>query len=249
MDLQLRGLRAAVTGASKGIGAAIAEALAAEGANLVLVSRSPVDGAELAARHGVEVSTVVADLSTLEGRREVERTVGSLDILVNNAGAIPPGSLQDVGEDAWRESWDLKLYGYVFLTQSLYSKLAASSHGVVLNIIGVASEDLPPGYIAGAVGNSALVAFTKTLAKAAWQDGVRVVGINPGPTATDRHERLQRARAAETLGDADRWRELDSALPFGRACSPSEIADSAAFLVSPRSSYTSGTVLTIDGGA
>ncbi|WP_326568817.1 short-chain dehydrogenase/reductase [Amycolatopsis rhabdoformis] len=248
MDLQLRGLRAVVTGASKGIGAAIAETLAAEGVDLVLVARSAVDGAALAERYGVEVRTVAADLSTADGREELLRAVDSVDILVNNAGAIPPGSLQDVGEAEWREAWDLKVYGYVFLTQSLYPQLAKSVHGVVLNIIGVAADDLPSGYVTGAVGNSALVAFTKTLAKSAQRDGLRVVGINPGPTATDRHERLQRAAAAERLGSADRWAELDSSLPFGRACSPQEIADSAAFLVSPRSSYTSGTVLTIDGG-
>ncbi|MFC0109623.1 short-chain dehydrogenase/reductase [Kibdelosporangium aridum] len=252
MDLRLRGLRAVVTGAGKGIGAAIAESLAAEGTNLVLVSRSQPQLEDLAKRlradHGVEVDVLAADLSTEDGRREVVSAVDSLDILVNNAGAIPPGGLPDVSEETWRRAWDLKVYGYIFLTQSLYPKIARSRHGAVLNIIGVAAEEFPPNYIAGASGNVALVGFTKALAKKSWHDGVRVVGISPGATATDRFVMLQRARAASELGDAERWPELKVDLPFGRACAPEEIADSATFLVSPRSSYTSGTVLTIDGG-
>ncbi|MCE7006346.1 short-chain dehydrogenase/reductase [Kibdelosporangium philippinense] len=252
MDLRLRGLRAVVTGAGKGIGAAIAESLAAEGTNLGVVSRSQPQLEDLAkkwrAEHGVEVDVLAADLSTESGRQEVANAVDSLDILVNNAGAIPAGGLTDVSEETWRRAWDLKVYGYIFLTQSLYPKIAQSQHGAVLNIIGVAAEEFPAGYIAGSAGNVALVGFTKALAKKAWHDGVRVVGISPGSTATDRFVTLQRTRAATELGDAERWQELEASLPFGRACSPEEIADSATFLVSPRSSYTSGTVLTIDGG-
>lgn len=252
MDLQLQGLRAVVTGASKGIGAVIASVLAREGADLVLVSRRLPELEQLAdslrTTHRVQVEAIAADLSTPEGRLQVAESIHSADILVNNAGAIPPGSLLEVTEDAWRRAWDLKVYGYVFLTQALYPMIAKSEHGVILNIIGVASEDLPSGYIVGAMGNTSLVGFTKTLAKAAWRDGVRVVGINPGPTATDRHTMLLRARALEQLGDAERWKELDDALPFGRASSPEEIANATAFLVSPLSGYTSGTVLTIDGG-
>ena len=249
MDLQLTGQRAVVTGASKGIGAAIAEVLATEGVNLVLVSRTAAPQAQALRDHyGVKVDVIQADLSTAEGRHAVEEQVGELDILVNNAGAIPGGGLHDVSEDDWRQAWDLKVYGFLFLSQGLYPALARSGHGVILNIIGVASEVLPAAYIAGAVGNSALVAFTKAAAKNSWRDGVRLVGINPGGTLTDRQENLLRARALTELGDAERWLELTRGLPFGRSASPKEIADAAAFLVSPLSAYTNGTVLTIDGG-
>ncbi|EWM17894.1 short-chain dehydrogenase/reductase [Kutzneria sp. 744] len=249
MDLQLAGRRAVVTGASKGIGAAIADVLAAEGVNLVLVSRtSPPHAQALRDRYGVKVEVITADLSTPEGRQAVVQHAQDVDILVNNAGAIPGGGLLDVHEGVWREAWDLKVYGFLFLSQGLYPALARSGHGVILNIIGVASEILPAGYLAGAVGNSALVAFTKAAAKNSWRDGVRLVGINPGGTLTERQEVLLRTRAATELGDAERWLELTSELPFGRSASPAEIANAAAFLVSPLSAYTNGTVLTIDGG-
>jgi NAD(P)-dependent dehydrogenase (short-subunit alcohol dehydrogenase family) len=93
------------------------------------------------------------------------------------------------------------------------------------------------------------MAFTRTLGKASPADRIRVVGINPGPVATARMEMLQRDRAAKALGDAGRWRELFRAMPFGRPAEPVEIAAAVAFLASPRSAYTSGTILTIDGGA
>jgi NAD(P)-dependent dehydrogenase (short-subunit alcohol dehydrogenase family) len=119
--------------------------------------------------------------------------------------------------------------------------------GVIVNIIGSAGERFNPGYITGSTGNAALMAFTRSLGKDASKDGMRIVGINPGPVATDRFERLQRARAKTELGDEARWRELTSGLPFGRAATPEEIASAIAFLASPRSAYTNGTILTIDG--
>jgi NAD(P)-dependent dehydrogenase (short-subunit alcohol dehydrogenase family) len=91
------------------------------------------------------------------------------------------------------------------------------------------------------------MSFTCALAKQATKDGMRIVGINPGPVETERLERMERARAHSELGDETRWQELTSTLPFGRAASPAEIASAAAFLASPRSAYTTGTILTIDG--
>ena len=99
------------------------------------------------------------------------------------------------------------------------------------------------------MGNASLIAFTQALGSASAADGIRVVGINPGPIATERHEMIFRRRAAETLGDAERWRELLGRLPFGRAGLPEEVGAMAAFLASDVSGYTSGEVVTIDGGA
>jgi len=251
VELGLNGRLAVITGASKGIGRAIAERLAAEGANLILVSRSGAAlnaiAETLGSRHGVEVRAMAADLGLSEERARLVAAVPRIDILVNNAGAIPPGTVSQVDESAWRSAWDLKVYGTIFLTQALYPSIAAAK-GVILNIIGVAAEDYPHDYIAGAAGNSSLVGFTKALAKTAADDGARVVGIHPGYTATERRERILRSRAEGMWGDAERWRELDAALPYGRAATPEEIAAAAAFLVSPLSSYTNGVVLSIDGG-
>jgi NAD(P)-dependent dehydrogenase (short-subunit alcohol dehydrogenase family) len=119
---------------------------------------------------------------------------------------------------------------------------------VIINVIGAAGESFPTGYIAGAAGNASLMAFTRALGKGAPADGLRVVAINPGPVETDRLIMLRRADAQAKFGDQERWRELTSSMPFGRAAAPAEIANAVAFLASPLSGYTTGTVLTINGG-
>ncbi len=253
MDLHLRGQRALVTGGSKGIGRAAAESLAAEGVDLVLAARDPAALAQAAeairARFQVAVTTISADLSR---QAEVERlavAAGEVDILVNNAGAIPPGPLAAIDDATWRAAWDLKVFGFISLCREAYRAMAARRAGVIVNVIGAAGEKMPANYIVGASGNAALMAFTRALGRAAPADGLRVVGINPGSTATERMEMLLRHRAAAELGNADRWLELCAGMPFGRAGKPAEIGDAVAFLASPRSGYTSGTILTIDGGA
>ncbi|HKX07147.1 MAG TPA: SDR family oxidoreductase, partial [Stellaceae bacterium] len=120
--------------------------------------------------------------------------------------------------------------------------------GVVVNIIGAAGEKMNSSYIAGSAGNASLMAFTRALGAAAPEAGLRVVGINPGPVATDRHVMLMRKQAQDKLGDPERWRELAKGLPYGRAATPEEIAVMATFLASDLSAYTTGTIITIDGG-
>lgn len=253
MDLQLAGKTALITGGSKGIGHAVAQVLAEEGVNLILVARDPAildeTAAGIRASRQVSVRTIAADLSSDAAVRAVAQEAGEIDILVNNAGAIPPGDLLRVDDDTWRRAWDLKVFGFISLCRAIYPQMKARKAGVILNIIGAAGEKLNPGYIAGSAGNAALIAFTRALGKASTADGIRALGINPGATATARLEMLSRDRAAKELGDAERWGELFAGMPFGRAGTPEEIAWAAAFLVSPRSSYTSGTMLTIDGGS
>ena len=253
MDLHLRGKRVLVTGGSKGIGRATALLLAEEGCDLVLAARDPaaLADAAAAARHRgqVAVETVAADLSRQDGIERLAASVaegGPLDVLVNNAGAIPPGDLLAVDDAAWRTAWDLKVFGFIALTRALYPRLK-ERHGVVVNVIGAAGEWFDPSYIVGSTGNAALMAFTRALGKGAPDDGMRVVGINPGPVATDRLTMLLRARAERELGDAGRWQDLCRGMAFGRPAEPEEIANAVAFLASPRSGYTSGTVLTIAG--
>jgi NAD(P)-dependent dehydrogenase (short-subunit alcohol dehydrogenase family) len=248
MDLHLRGKRALITGGSKGIGLATAALLAEEGCDLILVARNPADLAQAAqaqARHGVAVRTIAADLSSTAEQGRVVAEAGSIDILVNNAGAIPPGDLLSLDAATWRSAWDLKVFGYIDLTRAFYPTLKARG-GVVVNVIGSAGERAEPNYIAGSSGNAALMAFTRALGARSPRDGVRVVGINPGPVATDRIEMLLRAKAARTTGDAERWQDAFRDTAFGRAAQPEEIAAAVAFLASPRSSYTSGVILTMD---
>jgi NAD(P)-dependent dehydrogenase (short-subunit alcohol dehydrogenase family) len=130
----------------------------------------------------------------------------------------------------------------------VYPQMKARKAGVIVNVIGAAGEQFPAGYIAGAAGNASLMAFTRALGKQAPADGLRVVAINPGPVETERLVMLQRDNAAKTLGDPERWRELTKGMPFGRPAKPEEIGYAVAFLASERSGYTSGTVLTINGG-
>jgi hypothetical protein len=252
MDLNLRGKRALITGASKGIGAATAEAFAVEGCDLRLVARGQAALDALAARlraaHGVDIQTHAADLRASADIDRLAATADDVDILVNNAGDIPGGSLAQVGEDAWRRAWDLKVFGYINLTRLVYAHMKARGRGVIINDIGAAGERFDFNYIAGSAGNAALMAFTRALGGRSVDDNIRVVGINPGPVETDRIVSLMKTQAKSRFGDEDRYRELMARFPMGRAAKPREIGDMIAFLASDRAGYTSGVVITIDGG-
>lgn len=252
MDLQLTGKTALITGGSKGIGRATAQVLADEGCNLILVARTQDAlenaAAEIRASRQVNVRVIAADLSSDAAVRRVAEEAGDIDILVNNAGAIPPGDIAAVNDETWRRAWDLKVFGFISFCRAVYPRMAARRSGVIVNVIGAAGEKFPSGYIAGAAGNASLMAFTRALGRHAPKDGVRVAAINPGPVETDRLVMLRRAEAVQKFGDAERWRELTKDMPFGRAASPAEIGYAVAFLASPLSGYTSGSILTIDGG-
>ncbi len=244
MDLHLKGKRALVTGASKGIGAAIAETLAAEGCDLHLAARNGEalenHARNLRENHGVAVTTHAVDLRVAADLAKLAEAAGDADILVNNAGDIPAGTLDDVGPELWRHAWDLKVFGYIDLVRLVYPRLRTRGHGVIVNVIGSGGERPTAGYIAGGTGNAALMAFTKALGGEGPRHGVRVVGVNPGPVAT---ERVTTMRAANADVDAS-----FASLPSGRIAETREVADLVAFLASERAGYISGTVVTIDGG-
>lgn len=252
MDLQLNGQRVLVTGGSKGIGLATAISFAREGAHPVLVSRSAATlekASDTVAREtGVTPTTLACDLSTADGVAALVAQMGAIDILVNNAGAIPGGALADVDDARWRQAWELKLFGYINLIRAVLPQMQQRGHGVIANIIGMAGAAPRADYICGSTANAALIAFTQAVGAASPQHGVRVFGINPSPTRSDRIEVVLRAQAASRLGDAERWLELTRKLPFGRMTEPQEIADLTVFGCSPRCGYLSGSVLNIDGG-
>jgi 3-oxoacyl-[acyl-carrier protein] reductase len=253
MDLKIAGKTALITGSSKGIGRATAEIFAAEGCNVILVSRSTESLAAaksaILQTSNVRVDTIATDLSDSSNVDRLAKDYPDIDILVNNAGAIPGGTLLDVSEETWRKAWDLKVFGYINMCRRFYALMKQRGCGVIINILGMAGERMDAGYIAGSTGNAGLMAFTRTLGGAASADNLRVVGINPGAIATDRLVTIMQKRAQDRLGDANRWEELMTPLPYGRAGTPEEIGWMAAFLASDRSAYTSGTIITIDGGA
>jgi hypothetical protein len=252
MDLGLRGRKALVTGASKGIGRAAAEALAEEGVDIVLVSRTAADleeaRAAITGKYNVGVRFFALDLSDSKNVDRLAAECADTDILVNNAGAIPGGDLDAIDEQRWREAWDLKVFGYVNMTRRFYALMAARRQGVIINIIGAAGENPDSNYVAGSTGNASLMAFTRAMGGTAPRDNLRVMGINPGPVMTERLVTLMKTRAQSQFGDAERWQELMGGYAFGRAARPEEIASMVAFLASDKSGYTTGTIVTIDGG-
>lgn len=252
MDLHLNGKTVLITGGSKGLGLATAHRFASEGCDLHLVARSQ-DALEDAAnairgKYQVKVNTLATDLAQRGSAERVSQACGDVDILVNNAGDIPSGSLETVDEDRWRAGWDTKVFNYINLSREYFRRMKARQAGVIVNVIGIGGDLLDPSYMAGAVGNAAMSAFTKSLGSTSHKFGIRVVGVNPGACATERYERLARARAKERGGDPDRWSEATGTLPFHRPATPDEIAVAVVFLASPLSAYTTGAILTIDGG-
>jgi 3-oxoacyl-[acyl-carrier protein] reductase len=255
MDLKLQGKRALVTGASKGIGRAIAEVLAAEGCDLALAARDGKSLDELAEsltkKCKVAVSTHPVDLSQSSEQQKLVSACAGIDILVNNAGAIPAGEIDEFEEEAWRAAWDLKVFGYINLCRSFFRDMKERRDGVIVNVIGTSGQRMNPMYIGGSVGNASLMALSRALGSRSTDFGVRVVAVNPGMTATDRARFMLQKWSEQKFGTPDRWEEflVEMNLPFGRMGEPSEVADLVAFVASPRASYISGTVVTVDGGA
>ena len=252
MDLGLRGRTALITGGSKGIGLSIAKFLAAEGCALHLVSRSAADldaaRALLLQAHEVPIRVHPMDLAARGSAQALASRVRDLDILVNNAGSTPRGTLLDVDEDRFRAAFDLKVFGYITLSREFYRQMKARRRGVIVNILGNGGEAPDAGYIAGAACNASLMAFTRALGGQSDRDGIRVVGVNPGPVATERLVGLMKTEAQRKFGDESRWQELAAGFPFGRAATVEEVSATVALLVSDLSSYTTGTIVTIDGG-
>ena len=252
MELGFKGKSVLITGSSKGIGLACAKAFASEGCNVHLVARTgaALDAASNAIRtqYQVTVTTHALDLSDSKNIDSLVTDVGTIDILVNNAGAIPGGPIETVDEAAWRTGWDLKVYGYINMTRVFLARMTERGRGAIINIIGTGGEKLDDNYIAGAAGNASMMAFTRAIGARSIHQGVRVLGVNPGPVETDRIKTIMRQKAIADFGDESRANEYYAHWPMGRFAQPEEVADLIVFLASERASYISGTIVTIDGG-
>lgn len=251
MQLNLSGKTALITGASKGIGRAIAISLAEEGCHLHLAARTEDDLAAvrdaIRSKHQVRVNIHPLDLSDGKNVKQLHSACQDVDILVNNAGAIPGGAIDAIDEERWRKAWDLKVFGYINMCREIYPVMKARGHGVIINVIGTGGERPTANYIAGGAGNAALMAFSRAMGAQSPNDGIRVVAVNPGMIETERLKTLAQGMAGGVESPA--WQKMLAALPFGRAGKPEEVADLVAFLASERASYISGTVVTIDAGA
>lgn len=250
MDLQFTDTDSVlITGGTRGIGAATAHAFAAEGVRRIhVVGRDEDMLGELRDAIDADVICHALDLSQPTDRAELLDTLADVNILVNNAGAIPQGSLEHADLTEWQRAWDLKLWGYLALTQIALKAMSARGSGVIVNVVGMSGERPDAGYLAGSMANSALMTFTRSVGAYSLDQGVRVVGINPGPVRTDRLLAALEFRASAEFGDPARWPEFIDHYPGQRMAGAEEVADAITFLASRRSGYTSGTILTLDGG-
>lgn len=238
-----------ITGGSRGIGAATAQAFAAEGVGQIhLVGRDKDSLEQLRASIDADVICHPLDLSAPADRAELTETLADIDILINNAGAIPQGSLEEADLETWQRAWDLKLWGYLQLSQLALNSMKARRSGVIVNVVGLSGERPDAGYLAGSMANSALMTFTRAVGAYSLDHGVRVVAVNPGPVHTQRLLDALQVRANAELGDSSRWSNFVEHYPAQRMATAEEVADTITFLASRRSSYTSGTVVTLDGG-
>ena len=252
MDLNLANKTALITGASKGIGKGIAMAMAEEGCDIILVSRTLVElnkaATDITNAHNVNVRVFAKDLSVIGAVAELIEEAGTPNILVNNAGAIPGGSLELVEEERWRESWELKVFGYINMCRTFYAAMKKQGHGVIINVTGLAGERLDANYIAGSSGNAGLNAFTRALGSKSLSDGIRVLAVSPGACETERLVGLMRTKAEAEYGDPEHWQSYLGGLPLGRAATVCVVAEVVTFMSSERASYMSGVIIPVDGG-
>ncbi len=255
MDLGLKGRRALVTGASKGIGRAIAFELATEGANLAICargSRALEETAEaLKAGKGVNVFAGTADVTVdTEVRAFVAQAaaaLGGLDILVNNAGSALPGTFEEVDEIRWRADLDVKLFAAMRCVRTALPFLKQSPQARIININSIVGRQIAPEYIANSTDRAACLAFNKGLSDNLAKYGILVNSVNPG--------NVKSQAWGSTLDyfapDAELqefYAQASRETPLGRVAEAEEVAAVVAFLASKRASYVTGASIDVDGG-
>lgn len=253
MDLLLSNKVAIVTGASRGIGKAIAETLSAEGMKIVLVARSRPELEAVAQSLPNESLVQVIDLREPDSANQIVVSTiekfGKLDLLVNNAGATKRGDFLTLTDQEWADGFALKFYGAMRLSRAAWPHLQASQ-GAIINIIGVGGKTGSAEFTIGGTVNAALMNLTKALADRGVKEGVRVNAINPGSIATERLQtRIQTFANTNNISLEEAANRLPREMKIERFGDPAEIARAVAFLASSQAAYIQGAILDVDGGA
>jgi NAD(P)-dependent dehydrogenase (short-subunit alcohol dehydrogenase family) len=241
MSTEFDGLVALVTGGASGIGAAIAAALAANGARVAVLDLN-TDGVPeslLAVR-----CDVADDDSVRPAVAEVAERLGGVDIVINNAGIGAVGTIADHTDEEWRRVFEVNVLGLVRVTRAALPWLLESSAAAVVNTASIAATAGLPQRAIYSAAKGAVVALTRAMAADHLTDGIRVNCVNPGTADTPW---VQRLLAASEDPAAERA-ALESRQPHGRLVAPEEVAGAVLYLASPRSGSTTGTSLAVDGG-
>ena len=257
MDLGLRGKVALVAASSKGLGRAIAEELAAEGANLVMCARGKETLEQTAQSiretNGVKVITVAADVSSTADASRVAKAAldgfGRVDILVTNSGGPPSGPFENLTREMWDAATSLLLKSAVELTRAVLPGMKERRWGRILNVTSIAAKQPIEGLMLSNSLRAAVIGFARTLASEVAPFNVTVNNLLPGYTRTDRVQELARAAGGKGgSSSTDIVSKWEKEIPMGRLGEPREFAALAAFLASERASYITGTSIAVDGG-
>jgi NAD(P)-dependent dehydrogenase (short-subunit alcohol dehydrogenase family) len=257
MDLAMTGKKAIVTGASEGIGKAIARAFAREGIDVAICARrnEPLEAtaAEIAKETGRKIFAITADLTKpadVENFvKKAHAALGRIDILVNNAGSSPGGVLEHLSEDDWAQSLQLKFMGYVRCMKHVLPIMQKQKKGRVVNLIGNDGVKVSYWEIAPGAANAAGQNLTKSLASQYGKDNISFVVVNPGPVRTERWDGLVKAMARDMELSYDEADKLAPAsIPLGRIAECEEVANLVAYLASDLAFFVNGTMIEIDGG-
>jgi 3-oxoacyl-[acyl-carrier protein] reductase len=257
MDLGLRDKTALVAAASRGLGRAVAETLAGEGASVVICARgaAALDEARaaIAERTGVTVQSVVADVSTEKGIAQAWQHardhLGRVDILVTNAGGPPSGPFESLPWESWQHAVELTLRSAVEMTRLVLPQMKERRWGRILNITSIAAKQPVEGLMLSNSIRAAVTGFARTLANEVARYGVTVNNILPGYTRTERVEQLNAENAArEGIPIEEVSRRIEGQIPMRRLGEAHEFAALAAFLASDQAAYITGQSIAVDGG-